>query len=625
MTDTGSIPTYKDLCSDALFVQTAMASETPPDASREIELVKGLVARYFPVYDVKVNYDVVQFFCRIDETTLEDNFERLREEMSPHGYIPMVTYDKGEHIIMVGRKPPAKYKSIYVNLVMLIITFVAMMFAGILDWSSYADVPGDQMFSVENILTGILVFTLPLMAILGVHELGHFFMARRRKVAASLPFFIPSVPPLGTFGAFISLRDPIPNRKSLLEIGVAGPLAGLALAIPIAILGLILTNMEARPVPDDLGSGGLVRISFPMIYLWLEQLVPLQGDYLLHPTAFAAWVGFLVTALNLLPAGQLDGGHIARALLGPNAKYASWAAIAALIALSFFYWSWLLFAILILFLGAKHPPPLNDINKLDAKRKMIGVFAFVVLIIAFVPIPMSAVLTDCSFEMTPLDDTNRTIVPGQDVTFQVLVSNTGNTKDNITFDKSSSPAGWVITFKEESTTYSETYSMILNVSQETVLTVKVESTGDSATGNHSVVISGDSICGSDEFTAAMTFNFTVVLPEVELWVSDNGQETTAGSSVVSHLIVNNTGSADANLSFVVTDLPGYIAVILYEEASGANSSGTIEVTVAGEDSVTISVEVLVWASAEPGERTVSIDVFYQDALIGTAGVTVVVT
>ena len=396
-----------------MFVQTAMASETPPDASKEIELVKGLVARYFPVYDVKVNYDVVQFFCRIDETTLEDNFERLREEMSPHGYIPMITYDKGEHVIMVGRKPPAKYKSIYVNLAMLVITFLAMMFAGILDWGSYADVPENEMFSAENILTGILVFTLPLMAILGVHELGHFFMARRRKVAASLPFFIPSVPPLGTFGAFISLRDPIPNRKSLLEIGVAGPLAGLALAIPIGILGLILTNMEARPVPLDIGSEGLVRISFPMIYLWLEELVPLQGDYLLHPTAFAAWVGFLVTALNLLPAGQLDGGHIARALLGPNAKYASWAAIAALIALSFYYWSWLLFAILILFLGAKHPPPLNDITKLDTRRKMVGVFAFVVLIIAFVPIPMTPVLADCSFEMTSVDDTAVTIVPGQ--------------------------------------------------------------------------------------------------------------------------------------------------------------------------------------------------------------------
>lgn len=607
-----------------MFVQTAMASETPPDASKEIELVKGLVARYFPVYDVKVNYDVVQFFCRIDETTLEDNFERLREEMSPHGYIPMITYDKGEHVIMVGRKPPAKYKSIYVNLAMLVITFLAMMFAGILDWGSYADVPENEMFSAENILTGILVFTLPLMAILGVHELGHFFMARRRKVAASLPFFIPSVPPLGTFGAFISLRDPIPNRRSLLEIGVAGPLAGLALAIPIGILGLILTNMEARPVPLDLGSEGLVRISFPMIYLWLEELVPLQGDYLLHPTAFAAWVGFLVTALNLLPAGQLDGGHIARALLGPNAKYASWAAIAALIALSFYYWSWLLFAILILFLGAKHPPPLNDITKLDTRRKMVGVFAFVVLIIAFVPIPMTPVLADCSFEMTSVDDTAVTIVPGQQIAFEVLIANTGNTRDNITFEKVSSPTGWIVTFTEDGTNYSESYSMLVNVSQESVLTVMVESSGDSAPGNASVVIGGDSVCATDEFTATMAFNFTVDLPEVEMWVTDDGQEASPGSSVVSHLVVNNTGSGDVNLSFVVTDLPGYIAVVLYEEASGANSSGTLEVTVPGDGDVTISVEVLVWASAEPGEKLVPIDVFYQEVQIGSAEVTVVV-
>jgi len=601
-----------------------MASETPPDASKEIELVKGLVARYFPVYDVKVNYDVVQFFCRIDETTLEDNFERLREEMSPHGYIPMVTYDKGEHVIMVGRKPPAKYKSIYVNLAMLIITFLAMMFAGILDWGSYADVPENEMFSIENILTGILVFTLPLMAILGVHELGHFFMARRRKVAASLPFFIPSVPPLGTFGAFISLRDPIPNRKSLLEIGVAGPLAGLALAIPIGILGLILTNMEARPVPLDIGSEGLVRISFPMIYLWLEELVPLQGDYLLHPTAFAAWVGFLVTALNLLPAGQLDGGHIARALLGPNAKYASWAAIAALIALSFYYWSWLLFAILILFLGAKHPPPLNDINKLDTRRKMVGVFAFVVLIIAFVPVPMTPVLADCSFEMTSVDDTAVTVVPGQQVAFEVLIANTGNTRDNITFEKVSSPTGWIVTFTEDGTNYSESHSMLIDVSQESVLTVLVESSGDSAPGNASVVIGGDSVCATDEFTATMAFNFTVDLPEVEMWVTDDGQEASPGSSVVSHLVVNNTGSGDINLSFVVTDLPGYVAVVLYEEVSGVNSSGTLEVTVPGDGDVTISVEVLVWSSAEPGEKLVPIDVFYQDVWIGSAEVTVVV-
>lgn len=608
-----------------MFVQTAMASQTPPEATREIELVKSLVARYFPVYDVRVSLDVVQFYCRIDETTLEDNFEKLREDMSPHGYIPMIQYDKGEHIIMVGRKPPARYKSIYVNLAMLVITFLAMMFAGILDWASYADVPGDQMFSIENILTGILVFTLPLIAILGVHELGHFFMARRRKVAASLPFFIPSIPPLGTFGAFISLRDPIPNRKSLLEIGVAGPLAGLAVAIPLGIVGLMLTNMEARPVPDDIGSGSLVRVSFPLIYLWLEELVPLQGDYLLHPTAFAAWVGFLVTALNLLPAGQLDGGHIARALLGPNAKYASWAAIAALIGLSFFYWSWLLFAILILFLGAKHPPPLNDITKLDIRRKMVGVFAFIVLIVAFVPVPMSAVVTDCSFELTSIDGTDRTIAPGQQAFFTLMVLNTGNTGEDIVFEKTSSPSGWSVMFRENDTSYDDPYSMRLNVSAESILTVLVISNSTSATGNASVTIEATSTCGTYEHTEMVTFSLAVMLPEVELWVYDDGQEALPDSSVVSHLQLNNTEDAALDLTVAARDLPRYIGVVLSTgDDPGSDLSNTVNVSVPADSSGVVSVEILIWESAGAGEKTFDIDVFYQGAVVGTVTVTVVV-
>lgn len=607
-----------------MFVHIAMVPETPPDASKEIELVKGLVARYFPVYDVKVNYDVVQFFCRIDDSTLEDNFERLREEMAPHGYIPMVTYDKGEHIIIVGRKPPSKYRSTKTNIVMLAITLLATGLAGVLQWISYADLPESEWFSAESILTGILAFTLPLMAILGVHELGHYFMARKRKVAASLPFFIPSIPPLGTFGAFISLRDPIPNRKTLLEIGVAGPLAGLALTIPIGILGLMLTNSEARLVPEDLGSESLVRLYFPMIYLWLGELVPTQGDYLLHPTAFAAWVGFLVTALNLLPAGQLDGGHIARALLGPNAKYASWAAIAALIALSLFYWPWLLFALLILFLGARHPPPLNDINKLDLRRKLVGVFAFVVLVVAFVPVPMAPVAIDCSFELTPLDDTNRTIAPGQMAEFEVQVYNSGNTKENITFGKLYSPVGWTVAFRGEDTSYAETYSILLNVSHESVLYVTVESSDSSVPGNTSVVIGGDSACGTTEFSATVVFNFTVVVPAMEFWVPDDGQEVAPGSSVVSHLIANNTSPGEANLTFAARHYLGYVAVLLYEEPPGTSPSSVLEAVVPADGNITVCVEVLVWPSAEPGDMMVLVDVFYQDALLTTVEVTVTI-
>ncbi|MEW5747484.1 MAG: site-2 protease family protein [Candidatus Thermoplasmatota archaeon] len=588
-----------------------MASQIPPDASKEIETVKALVARYFPVYDVKVDYDVVQFYCRIDDATLEENFDRLREDMAPHGYIPMVTYDKGEHVIMVGRRPPARYRSIYVNLAMLVITFLAMMFAGILDWASYADVPGDEMFSAVNVLTGILVFTLPLMAILGVHELGHYYMARRRKVAASLPFFIPSVPPLGTFGAFISLRDPIPSRKSLLEIGVAGPLAGLALAIPIGILGLVLTNMEARPVPDDIGAEGLVQISFPMIYLWLEQLVPIQGEYLLHPTAFAAWVGFLVTALNLLPAGQLDGGHIARALFGKDAKYASWAAIAVLIGLSIFYWSWLLFAILILFLGAKHPPPLNDITKLDTRRKLVGVLAFVVLIVAFVPIPMSAVLTETSFDMASTDGTDRTVVAGTSATFHFIVNNTGNAACEITFEMEGAPDGWYVEFSEGGNASYDSYVMALNVSEEAVLTAAVSTNSSHAPGDYSVVMRGDSVAGTSEYSDNVTLTITLTPPPLEAWVLDDGQEVAAGSGIIVHIQLNNTGDGDLTVYLGAWDFVPYAEAVVLEG----------EVTVPADGNLTVAVEIVTWSSAEPGEKEAYVNVAYLGAVVKTVLIT----
>lgn len=492
------------------MVSNTMAPPIPPEASKEIELVKSLVARHFPVYDVRVNYDVIQFFCSVDKSNLEESFDRLREEMSAQGYIPMITYDKGEHIVTVARKPVAAYRSIYVNLALLIATFLTMLFAGVLDWASYAD-EEDAIFTLNNLAAGLITFTLPLIAILSVHELAHYFAARRRKVAASLPFFIPAFPPLGTFGAFISLRDPIPNRKVLLEIGVAGPLAGMLVAIPLGVLGLSLTNSEAKLAPVNV-SDNVVVLWFPFIYDFLESLVPIQGDYVLHPTAFAAWVGFLVTALNLLPMGQLDGGHVARALLGRKAKYLSWATVAILIVLGLMYWGWLLFALLILMIGARHPPPLDDISKLDAKRIGVGVLAFAVLILAFAPIPMMQLEADHSFELVPQGSTNATITLGDWVTFSLLVNNTGNTLNEIHLSKSSSPFDWTVAFKrpaQDESNYSETFTVTLNSSETAVLDVIIMSSiaQPPSTENVSVVILGAALNSTQERT--VTYNFTI--------------------------------------------------------------------------------------------------------------------
>ncbi|MBU0623956.1 MAG: site-2 protease family protein, partial [Candidatus Thermoplasmatota archaeon] len=531
-----------------------MAPPIPPEASKEIEFVKSLVARRFPVYDVRVSYDVVEFFCRIDDTTLEENFERLREDMAGHGYIPMITYDKGEHIVTVAKKPAAKYRSVSVNLAMLVVTFLTMLLAGVLNWSGYAGVDGGAFFNVENLLMGMITFTLPLMAILGVHELGHFLVARRRGVAASLPFFIPSIPPLGTFGAFISLRDPIPNKKTLLEIGVAGPLAGLLVALPLGIIGLILTNSEARLVPTNVGSEGVMGISFPLIYQALELFIPLRGEYLLHPTAFAAWVGFLVTALNLLPVGQLDGGHVARALLGARAKYLSWVTVAILVGIGMFYYGWLIFALLILFLGTRHPPPLNDISPLDRKRKGLGVLTFAVLVIAFVPIPMTTVTADYSFELQPIGVTNATIALGGSYVFNVTVDNTGNTLNDIAIADATNTAEWNAVFKlrsQDDSHYAEDMLLELNSGENATISVRVSTPPSAQYGqSQNVTIKGITTNGTVQRT--LSFNLTVTNPLFTFWVSNSTLTASPGSSIYTSILVNNTGETEANITLDAT-------------------------------------------------------------------------
>ncbi len=607
------------------MVRNAMAPPIPPEASKEIEFIKGLVARHFPVYDVRVTYDVVEFFCRAEPTTLEQNFEDLREEMGKSGYIPMITYDKGEHIITVAKKPTTKYRSSYVNIGLLVATFLTMLLAGALDWGGYAD----EGLTLDTVLMGMLTFTLPLMAILGVHELGHFFMARRRKVAASMPFFIPSIPPLGTFGAFISLRDPIPNKKSLMEIGVAGPICGLLMAIPFGIIGLMLTNSEARTVPLNVGSEGVMGISFPLIYMWIEQLVPINGDYLMHPTAFAAWVGFLVTALNLLPVGQLDGGHVARALLGAKAKYLSWVTVAILVAIGFFYTGWLLFALLILFLGARHPPPLNDITPLDVKRKVVGVLAFVMLVVAFVPIPMTAISADHSFELTTEQDTNASIAAGGWSMFSLLVDNTGNTYNEIHLIRESSPTAWETLFKMHNQSddyYSDPLILWLNSGETADIDLRIAaSTSAEFAQTYNVTVKGVSMNSS--VTRELAFNLTVTSPPLTFTVINDNLTIPRGTEGDVFIQVNNSATTDANLTFDASqNLPPLVDVILYAVSpSEPGASRELNMTIMASGSNGFGVNVSVRDVAALGEKTIPINVYYSGSFFETILVRVQVT
>lgn len=232
-------------------------------------------------------------------------------------------------------------------------------------------------------------FSLTLMAILVIHESGHYFFARRHRVDVSLPYFIPAPPPIiiGTFGAFIKMRGPIPNRLALLEIGAAGPIAGFLVAVPALIYGLHLsTVVEIEAGGFFLGDSLLMKAATALMFPGLEP----GTDILLHPVGFAGWIGLLVTMLNLLPMAQLDGGHIAYALLGNRQEWLGRAILVAFIPMGILLspnWLFWGFLILILMRTVKHPP-VPDVNRsLKPYELLIGLVCLFIFILCFIPVP----------------------------------------------------------------------------------------------------------------------------------------------------------------------------------------------------------------------------------------------
>lgn len=229
------------------------------------------------------------------------------------------------------------------------------------------------------------------MLILLVHEMGHYLTARRRSLDVTLPYFIPSIPPLGTFGAFIKIRSPIPDKKVLVEIGAWGPIAGAAVAIPLLLFGLYLSDV--RPLSGT-SSGFALGSSIILELMCLVRFghFSFNAEILLHPTAMAAWFGLFVTAMNLLPIGQLDGGHVICALFGRRwAWLISLCALLLLIPLGIFMWpGWLVFGVLVLILGLRHPPPIDPYSPLDKGGRGLGWIAIILFILSFIPVPISA-------------------------------------------------------------------------------------------------------------------------------------------------------------------------------------------------------------------------------------------
>ena len=235
------------------------------------------------------------------------------------------------------------------------------------------------------LLAGI-PFAFPLISILLVHELGHFFACRYYKIDASYPYFIPAPTLIGTFGAFIRIRSPILNRKALFDVGFSGPLAGFILAVPILAAGVYLSKV----VPGVQSSALVIFGSPPLMRLFLDIFHPgvRLNDMLFSPIALAAWVGLFATALNLLPIGQLDGGHIVYSVADRMHRRISTGFGIALLALAVLVeHEWAVFAVLLLILGFRHPPLMDRWTPLDRMRRAWAVIALIIFLLCFSPLP----------------------------------------------------------------------------------------------------------------------------------------------------------------------------------------------------------------------------------------------
>ncbi len=278
-----------------------------------------------------------------------------------------------------------------VNLLLFGLTLISTLAAGSLFAGSFPFVTFSPLTQPIHLLDGV-PFAFTLLAILGTHEFGHYFTARYHGASVSLPFFIPAPPPLffGTLGAIIRMRSPVRDRNSLFDIAVAGPLAGLVVAVPLLLLGLTWSRV-GMVLPEHVGLtfGDSLMMRF---FTWVVfGTIPAGMDVFVHPMALAGWFGLYVTALNLFPVGQLDGGRIAYALFGPFHRQVSIATFAGLMALGVLFRSpnWIVFGALILFLmGFHHAPPLDDLTPLSRHRYALGVFCLILLILLIPPVPI---------------------------------------------------------------------------------------------------------------------------------------------------------------------------------------------------------------------------------------------
>ena len=405
----------------------------------ELDLLAQHVSRIFRIEDVTAG-NPKEWIARYRGHLLREDdsvaaYDQLADALRPYNITPLFRKEKdGKQVIFLvpSPAPPRPRAKLYVNIILFILTILSVMLMG-------ADVPPEAIPADGSVSISLLLrylftgwpFALSMLGILFAHEMGHYIACRYYRVPATLPFFLPAplLSPLGTLGAFIIMRGIPKNKRILFDVGVAGPLAGLVIAIPVLFLGLYLSPLGpidpassgsgflegnslfylfskyvvfGKLLPDPVSLGGLSPAMYWLRYFFTAQPIPFNGmDVQLHSVALAGWAGLLVTALNLIPVGTLDGGHVAYGLFGEKAHRIFPIAIGLLITLSVLpslltlsagaiNFSWLLWVMILFWLGNVRTQPLDDITPLDPSRRALGITVLIIFVLLFTPIPMMA-------------------------------------------------------------------------------------------------------------------------------------------------------------------------------------------------------------------------------------------
>lgn len=319
-------------------------------------------------------------------TDPERAYDELEARFDELGYTPVLRRSGSSAVVIALPRVPLQAPRHELGALLSFgLTVVSVLYAGGLLQAT------DWLWPFRHPLAGI-PFAVGLLGVLVAHELGHYLISRRLGVAASLPYFIP-MPVLslfGTMGAIIRTREPMRNRRQVLAIGAAGPLSGLLVAVPLLLLGLF--RSQVQPVVQT--PGALMEGNFALYallkYLVFGRFLPSGGyDVFLDPVAFGAWAALFITGLNLTPAGQLDGGHVAYALLGNNVRWLSRLMVVVAIALSFLWSGWWMFAVILVLLGQRHAEPLDDLTPLRSREKALAVAVLLLFLLLFTPVPIT--------------------------------------------------------------------------------------------------------------------------------------------------------------------------------------------------------------------------------------------